>query len=778
MRYGGVYVAADARNLPPGAYTGTVTITAPPGSPNSVAVPVTLNVTAAVPRSLPDAPPLGVTITNGASQTAGAVAPGEVVSIYGLNIGPATPAGFSLDVNGNVATNLNGARVLFEDTPAPVLYASQTQVNVVVPYEVAGTPSVNIAVEFNGARTVAAGVPVVPSAPGIFTSDGSGQGQSERRESGWLRKQRCASGRSRLDDHNTCHGTGPDHPRRCDRRHHADWRKEAGSAGLGGNWRHGCNSSRCGLSPRSGGRRFSTARACATTCHAGAVHSHRPSDRLDTKSRRGDNRGEVGASPLWPDSGVGAGFCGMVAHISGGGGRQLGLHPRDLPGIMRILITNISMASRTGTEIVTRDLAMGLASLGHRPVVFSPVLGGLADELREAGIPVVSRLEDITDPPDIIHGHHRVETGLALRRFPRVPAIFVCHDRLHGHDDPPISSQIRRYVAVDRNCLERLTVDAGIPEEQTRLIFNAVDTRRFPARPPLPAAPRRALIFSNYAAPGTHVDAVRQACSLVSLPLEVIGAGMGAGVDRPECVLGGYDLVFAKARCALEAMAAGVAVILCDTRGLGPFVTPACVADLREWNFGMRCLRQPLNAGTVLKEILAYDARHAAEVTAYIRRDAALDAALEQYQALYAEVQAEDRTASGLMRIRSRRQASGHKPCMSSLSPRLSRELFLRLTAAPAAMFSGARQQFGVELENRSGQNARQRFSAPRSRSLSLARRGDERTDRARGGENRAQRSGRRGLMPPPERGRDGARPRGQVRLARDAGSGGGALVR
>ena len=89
---------------------------------------------------------------------------------------------------------------------------------------------------------------------------------------------------------------------------------------------------------------------------------------------------------------------------------------------MRVLMTNITMASRTGTEIVTRDLAMGLASLGHRPIVFSPALGGLADELRDAGVPVVSRLEDITDPPEMIHGHHREETPLAFcavsRAFP------------------------------------------------------------------------------------------------------------------------------------------------------------------------------------------------------------------------------------------------------------------------------------------------------------------------------------------------------------------------
>lgn len=53
-------------------------------------------------------------------------------------------------------------------------------------------------------------------------------------------------------------------------------------------------------------------------------------------------------------------------------------------------------------------------------------------------------------------------------------------------------------------------------------------------------------------------------------------------------MLGGYDLVFAKARCALEAMAVGCAVVLCDVGGLGPLVTRAQVQHLRRWNFGRR----------------------------------------------------------------------------------------------------------------------------------------------------------------------------------------------
>ena len=39
---------------------------------------------------------------------------------------------------------------------------------------------------------------------------------------------------------------------------------------------------------------------------------------------------------------------------------------------------------------------------------------------------------------------------------------------------------------------------------------------------------------------------------------------------RPEEALGSYDIVFAKARAAAEAVATGTAVVLCDVAGAGP----------------------------------------------------------------------------------------------------------------------------------------------------------------------------------------------------------------
>ena len=156
---------------------------------------------------------------------------------------------------------------------------------------------------------------------------------------------------------------------------------------------------------------------------------------------------------------------------------------------MRILIVNVTLASRTGTETALRDLALGLKTTGHKPMVYSPELGEIADEIRASGISVFSHLEDLSDEPDIVHGNHHVQTVEALLKFRHARGLFVCHDRRAHMSAPPRLGRILRYVAVDYNCLERLTEEYGIPPHLTRVIYNSVDTRRFLARPPLPAHP-------------------------------------------------------------------------------------------------------------------------------------------------------------------------------------------------------------------------------------------------------------------------------------------------
>jgi hypothetical protein len=306
---------------------------------------------------------------------------------------------------------------------------------------------------------------------------------------------------------------------------------------------------------------------------------------------------------------------------------------------LRVLLTNGALAIRAGTELWVRDVALALQARGHRPIVYSPILGELADELRRATIPVVDDLDALGAAPNVIHGHHHLETMTALLRFPHVPAISVCHGWLPWQEAPPRFPRIHAWVAVDEVCRDRLVCEHGIPLERTRLLLNFVDLRRFPARTTPPATtPRRALVFGYTASEDTWVPVVRAACARAGIAeVDVVGYGAGNPTPSPETLLPRYDLVFAKARSALEALAVGAGVILCDARGTGGLVTSDRLDALRRQNLGVRTLDRPLDADALAAEIARWNPEDVAEVSRRVRAEAGLDTAVDQLEALYRE---------------------------------------------------------------------------------------------------------------------------------------------
>jgi hypothetical protein len=302
---------------------------------------------------------------------------------------------------------------------------------------------------------------------------------------------------------------------------------------------------------------------------------------------------------------------------------------------LKVLITNRVLVRGSGTEIVVRDLASELKNLGHEPVIYSPVLGPLAERVHALGVPVFSNFGQIEPVPDIIHGHHHAQTLAALLRFSNTPAIFVCHDATAWHDEPLIFPRVLRYVAVDSRCRKRLEQNTRIPPENIGVVLNAVDLSRFRPRSRLPARPARAVIFSNYASRWTHVAAVTKACKSLGIALDVIGKASNSASSHPEELLPRYDLVFAKARCALEAMAVGSAVVLCDFAGLGPMVSSDRFGELRKLNFGAGTLVRPLDPELIAAEIQKYDAHDAQLVSEQVRRAASLTGAITEWIDLY-----------------------------------------------------------------------------------------------------------------------------------------------
>jgi uncharacterized protein (TIGR03437 family) len=130
--------------------------------------------------------PVGVTVANvptifgvfnAASYATATVSPGELVTMFGSNIGPPIPATMSI-IAGYVSTNLSNVTVTIDGQNAPILYVSSSQVTVQVPYESTLGAGKAVVVSNGTNPPAATTVAIAAEAPGIFTADGSGVGEA------------------------------------------------------------------------------------------------------------------------------------------------------------------------------------------------------------------------------------------------------------------------------------------------------------------------------------------------------------------------------------------------------------------------------------------------------------------------------------------------------------------------------------------------------------------------------------------------------------------------
>jgi uncharacterized protein (TIGR03437 family) len=115
-------------------------------------------------------------VCNAGSYQCGAVSPGEIVSLFGDVIGTerlaqAVPSG------GYFPNRAGGVQVLFDNTPATLIYEYAQQTSVIVPYATAQRAQTAITVINNGIASTTVTVPVQAAIPGIFSADSSGTGQ-------------------------------------------------------------------------------------------------------------------------------------------------------------------------------------------------------------------------------------------------------------------------------------------------------------------------------------------------------------------------------------------------------------------------------------------------------------------------------------------------------------------------------------------------------------------------------------------------------------------------
>ncbi len=122
----------------------------------------------------PVVPPLIAGVTNAASGLPGFLAPGEILTIYGTNLGPAQLVNATFDANGLLPTTLAGTSVLIAGQPLSLLYASASQVAAIAP---AALPGSTVVVSYLGALSPPTNTTLLAAIPGLFTANASGQGQ-------------------------------------------------------------------------------------------------------------------------------------------------------------------------------------------------------------------------------------------------------------------------------------------------------------------------------------------------------------------------------------------------------------------------------------------------------------------------------------------------------------------------------------------------------------------------------------------------------------------------
>ena len=112
-------------------------------------------------------------VGNAANYDSTAISGGEMVSLFGQGLGPATGAQPAVSRQTGFPTELAGVRVTFNGTPGPLLYVQDGQINAIAPWSLTSGQKVDVCVTYNGATTNCITRTAVDAHPGIFTLNGS-----------------------------------------------------------------------------------------------------------------------------------------------------------------------------------------------------------------------------------------------------------------------------------------------------------------------------------------------------------------------------------------------------------------------------------------------------------------------------------------------------------------------------------------------------------------------------------------------------------------------------
>ena len=268
---------------------------------------------------------------------------------------------------------------------------------------------------------------------------------------------------------------------------------------------------------------------------------------------------------------------------------------------MRFVLGNRLLTLAGGTESHLVTLGSELMRLGHEVVVYAPEVGPFADYARDRGLEVVDRLGALPRECDVVFAQDAIVVYDLVERFPGAVTVFrICGD-VYDFQSPPQVEGMLDLVVVLSERYRRLARACAVQAPILRLRI-PVDIDRLSPIGRLRTKPKRAVVLGNYA---DRIEVVRAAWEPRGIEVVQVG-GSNQRYDVANA-LEDADIVVAKSRAALDAMACGRAVYVLDTFGGDGWVTPEAYPALETDHFAGQATSRVIGADELQSDLEGYD---------------------------------------------------------------------------------------------------------------------------------------------------------------------------
>jgi hypothetical protein len=237
----------------------------------------------------------------------------------------------------------------------------------------------------------------------------------------------------------------------------------------------------------------------------------------------------------------------------------------------RIALTNCHLANFAGSELWTHDIARYFTRIGLPTMVWSPVIGRIAELIEQSGVRVTSDPAEIAsfEPESIQVNHHAIAAPVLAQLPQRTAIVNTVHGLLPRAELPGVQG-VDLYCAVALHAKASICLLVNAHWRSIHMTPSFYDKERF-RNVRNHDGKKRALLFSSKTTPEER-EPLSRILAQAGYTLDHTGYG-GIPNGAPEEILPQYDLVFAVARSAVEALASGCRVILWDAGLVGPMVT-------------------------------------------------------------------------------------------------------------------------------------------------------------------------------------------------------------